>query len=167
MACHALGPTVRTQIAGFAPSKPIRRYCTTLLTRIFSSVSIPNAPPTHNVQPLSHTVPNNRVQAIFPASRIIQHQYRVSTDPVLWSFFSAHIPEFTGYTNTNCPSEEFGAAQIHRASLACSNFELLEWILPPVKSLSHGQTPIPHGFGPCAWRNSLSNCSACVQQFRT
>jgi hypothetical protein len=90
------------------PSKPSRRYCTTLLTRIFSSVSIANAPSTLNVQPLSHTVPNNRVQAIFPASRIIQHQYRVSTDPVLSSFFSAHIPEFTGYTNTNCPSEEFG-----------------------------------------------------------
>jgi hypothetical protein len=40
--------------------------------------------------------------------------YRVPTTPVLWLFFSAHIPESTGYTNINYPSEELGAARTRR-----------------------------------------------------
>ena len=90
--------------------------------------------------------------------------YRVSTTPVLWLFYSAHIPESTGYTNINCPSEEFGAsvnspdfAGTSRAGLNCWNR-----FFRPLNSFAVSKCPILHHFGACSWRNSLSNCSAHV-----
>jgi hypothetical protein len=106
MPCHALEPTVRTQIAGFTPPShtggtaqrcfPESLEMSHSQTCLQHSTCITQRPHPTSPSTLSHTGCTKQQGLDFPCLGDDHPAlpYRVSTTPVLlWLFFSAHIPE--------------------------------------------------------------------------